>query len=55
MTQPAFGERFDFATAKLRDWEQGRRKSNAATTAYLAVIGHEPEAVMRALEKSRAA
>ncbi|SMF73074.1 putative transcriptional regulator [Azospirillum oryzae] len=55
LTQPAFAERFGFPTASLRDWEQGRRKPDAATTAYLAVIEHEPEAVMRALEKSRAA
>ncbi|KAA0583956.1 helix-turn-helix domain-containing protein [Azospirillum sp. B21] len=55
LTQPAFAERFGFPTASLRDWEQGRRKSDAATTAYLAVIEHELEAVMQALEKSRAA
>ncbi len=55
MSQSAFAERFGFPVASLRDWEQGRRMPEAATRAYLTVIEHEPDAVMRALDAGKAA
>lgn len=55
LSQPAFAERFQIPVASLRDWEHGRRMSDAATRAYLIVIEREPEAVQRALGEGRAA
>lgn len=55
LSQASFAERFGFPAASLRDWEQGRRMPEAATRAYLTVIEHEPDAVMRALNASKAA
>ncbi len=50
LSQPEFAERFQIPVATLRDWEQGRRKPDAASLAYLPVIEREPEAVVRALQ-----
>jgi putative transcriptional regulator len=50
LSQAEFAERFRIPVATLRDWEQGRRKPDAASLAYLTVIEREPEAVMRALQ-----
>ena len=33
----------------LQDWEQGRRRPDRATGAYLTVIARHPEAVVEAL------
>lgn len=49
LTQEAFAARFRIPVATLRDWEQGRRKPDATSLAYLTVIEREPEAVDRAL------
>jgi putative transcriptional regulator len=49
LSQTGFAERFRIPVASLRDWEQGRRKPDAATQAYLTVIARDPEAVRRAL------
>lgn len=49
LTQAAFADLYGFPAATLRDWEQGRRRPDRATLAYLRVIEHEPEAVRRAL------
>lgn len=50
LSQQEFAERFQIPVATLRDWEQGRRKPDAASLAYLTVIEREPEAVVRALQ-----
>src|SRR5690242_112458 len=50
LSQPAFAERFHIPIGTLRDWEQARRQPDAAVWAYIQVIDHEPEAVLRALE-----
>lgn len=55
MTQTVFAETHGIAVARLRDWEQGRFRPDAMAMAYLATIADEPEAVHRALEKTRAA
>ncbi len=52
LSQPDFAERFQIPVATLRDWEQGRRKPDAASLAYLTVIEREPEAVVRALQSA---
>ena len=51
-SQQEFAERFRIPVATLRDWEQGRRKPDAASLAYLTVIEREPEAVLRALQRA---
>ena len=52
LSQQEFAERFRIPVATLRDWEQGRRKPDAASLAYLTVIEREPEAVVRALQSA---
>ncbi|MGO8738892.1 helix-turn-helix domain-containing protein [Rhodoblastus sp.] len=49
MTQEEFGFRFGFGK-RVRDWEQKRKRPDAATRAFLIVISKEPDAVKRALE-----
>lgn len=50
LTQEAFGNRFGFGVARVRDWEQGRTRPDAANIAYLKVIRAEPEVVAKVLE-----
>lgn len=49
LSQEAFAERFGFAVATVRDWEQKRRRPEASARVLLRVIEREPEAVQRAL------
>ena len=49
LTQAAFALRFGFSTAAVREWEQRRRRPEAAARVLLTVIDREPEAVARAL------
>ena len=49
LSQTAFAARFGFSPAAVRDWEQKRRRPEAAARAFLTVIQKEPEAVDRAL------
>src|SRR4051794_24371178 len=50
LSQTRFAERFHIPVATLRDWEQARRQPDAAVWAYIQVIDHEPDAVLRALK-----
>ena len=50
LSQDAFAETYGFALSAVRDWEQGRRKPDAAMLAYLTVIEQQPEIVLRALD-----
>ena len=52
-SQSAFAETFRIPLGTLRDWEQHRREPDQAAQAYLDVIAHEPEAVIRALAAAR--
>jgi putative transcriptional regulator len=52
LTQAQFAARFRIPVATLRDWEQGRRKPDATSIAYLTVIERDPEAVVRALQSA---
>src|SRR6202023_2815873 len=49
LSQEEFAARFHIPLGTLRDWEQGRKEPDAATRAYLRVIGHNPAAVIEAL------
>ena len=52
LTQEQFAARFDIPLGTLRDWEQGAAEPDAATRAYLRVIGRIPAAVAEALLSS---
>lgn len=49
MTQEEFAGRFGFSVNTLRHWEQGSRRPEGATRAYLLVIERAPDAVRKAL------
>ncbi|WP_165491213.1 helix-turn-helix domain-containing protein [Lichenihabitans psoromatis] len=49
MSQSVFARTYHFSAARLKDWEQGRRRPDPAALAYLETIRVEPEAVERAL------
>jgi putative transcriptional regulator len=54
VTQAAFAGRFGFSAAAVRDWEQGRRKPDAAARVLLLVIAHNPTAVDAAIQAASA-
>jgi putative transcriptional regulator len=49
MSQTDFAHAFCINPRTLQEWEQGRRKPDATTRAYLAVIGKNRKAVLDAL------
>src|SRR5204863_275619 len=49
MSQAEFARAFCINPRTLQEWEQGRRKPDATTRAYLAVIAKKREAVLDAL------
>ena len=49
LTQAEFGMRFGFGRARVRDWEQGRTRPDAANRAFLVTIKAAPEVVTSAL------
>ena len=49
LSQTGFATRFGFTPNSVRNWEQGTRKPNLATRAFLTVIERDPEAVRKAL------
>jgi putative transcriptional regulator len=49
LTQREFSHQFPIALGTLRDWEQGARRPDSATKAYLRVIAAAPDAVRRIL------
>ena len=51
MTQADFARAFHIELRTLQDWEQGRRKPDATTRAYLAVIQRNRTAVLEALNQ----
>jgi putative transcriptional regulator len=50
MTQEEFAGRFGFSVNTLRHWEQGSRRPEGPTRAYLLVIERAPKAVQKALQ-----
>ena len=49
MSQAEFARAFCINPRTLQEWEQGRRKPDATTRAYLAVIARKRKAVLQAL------
>jgi putative transcriptional regulator len=49
MTQEEFAARFGFSVNTLRHWEQGKRRPEGPTRAYLLVIDRAPKTVQRVL------
>lgn len=49
MSQAEFARAFCINPRTLQEWEQGRRKPDATTRAYLAVIAKNRRAVLKAL------
>lgn len=49
MSQAEFARAFCINPRTLQEWEQGRRKPDATTRAYLAVIARNQKAVLDAL------
>ena len=49
LTQTQFAARFAFSINTLRHWEQGKRRPEGPTRAYLQVIARTPKTVERAL------
>ncbi len=50
MTQDEFASQFGFSVNTLRHWEQGSRRPEGPTRAYLRVIERAPKAVRKALQ-----
>ena len=51
MSQAEFARAFCINPRTLQEWEQGRRKPDATTRAYLAVISKNRGAVLEALKR----
>jgi putative transcriptional regulator len=51
MTQKTFAENFGVSVETVRNWEQGRRRPDGPARVLLAVIDHNPEAVLDALRR----
>lgn len=49
LSQGDFAARYGFSRSAVQDWEQKRRRPEAAARVLLTVIDREPEAVERAL------
>jgi putative transcriptional regulator len=45
LSQTQFAKRFGFSPASVREWEQGRRRPEAAARILLLVIASRPEVV----------
>ncbi len=53
LTQEEFAARFRLPLGTVRDWEQGAHRPDKAAQVLLTVIANDPDAVTRALERSR--
>ena len=51
LSRREFAQRFGLDVRALQDWEQGRRVPDRAARVHLTVIDHEPDAVVRALDR----
>ncbi len=52
MTQTAFAAAFGISLRTLRRWERGNQTPQGPARVLLQVAAHEPQAVLRALEKT---
>lgn len=55
LTQRELARTFEIALGTLRDWEQGARRPDSAAKASPRVNQHDPEMVLKALDRSRPA
>jgi putative transcriptional regulator len=55
LTRQAFAERYGLDPRTVEGWEQERFDMDRSARILLLVIAHEPEAVVRALRKTKAA
>jgi putative transcriptional regulator len=55
LTRSAFAQRFGFAVAAVRDWEQGLRRPDPAARVLLMVIARSPETVAEAVAEAQPA
>jgi putative transcriptional regulator len=53
LTQGEFAERYGFTTARIKDWEQGRRVPDSGVRAYLVTIAAAPALIAVALRNTR--
>ena len=53
MTQTVFAATFGVSLSTLRRWERGERTPQGPARVLLHLVAHEPQAVLRALEKIR--
>ena len=53
MTQTAFAATFGVSLSTLRRWERGERTPQGPARVLLHLVAHEPQTVLRALEKVR--
>ena len=51
LSQGRFAEAFGLSVVAVRNWEAGRRSPEPSARALLAVIAHNPQAVIEALSK----
>mgnify|MGYP002641983097 CR=1 FL=1 len=49
LSQAKFAATYGFTLDSIRNWEQHRRHPDTATRAYLMVIEHDPDSVLKAL------
>ena len=54
LSQGAFAQRFGLSPAAIRDWEQQRRQPDPAARVLLLVIAHDPDVVVKALQRATA-
>ena len=54
LSQNQFAQRFGFAPASVRNWEQGRRQPEGPARVLLAVIERHPRAVESVLTSTKA-
>jgi putative transcriptional regulator len=53
LSQTAFAERFGLSLAVLKDWEQNRHAPDLPARVLLSTIETMPEAVSRAIDRTR--
>lgn len=54
LSQAGFAKRFGFSVGAVREWEQGRRRPEAAARVLLLVIASRPEVVDEVLQAAAA-
>ena len=54
LSQDEFAAKFGFASASIRNWEQGRRRPEGPARVLLAIIERHPEIVEEILASNRA-